>query len=162
MIPELLSAKGARRPVRVWSAGCATGEEAYTLAMVLAEAMGADEFRERVKIYATDVDEDALAAGARRRHTEARRWPTCPRSCWQKYFEAAGPGYAFRSDLRRAVIFGRHDLIQDAPISRVDLLVVPQHADVLQRRDPGQHRATGSTSRLPTRASCSWARPRCC
>ena len=47
VIPELLSAKGTKTPVRVWSAGCATGEEAYTLAIVLAEAMGADEFRER-------------------------------------------------------------------------------------------------------------------
>src|SRR5689334_12169368 len=60
VIPELLSAKGGKTPVRVWSAGCATGEEAYTLEMVMAEAMGADQFRERVKIYATDLDEDAL------------------------------------------------------------------------------------------------------
>src|SRR5262245_24746306 len=49
------------RPIRAWSAGCASGEEAYTLAMVLAEGLGAEEFRERVKIYATDVDEEALA-----------------------------------------------------------------------------------------------------
>ena len=47
-------------PIRVWSAGCASGEEAYTLAMLLAEALGEEAFRRRVKIYATDVDEDAL------------------------------------------------------------------------------------------------------
>ena len=46
--------------VRVWSAGCASGEEAYTLAIVLAEVLGPAEFRDRVKIYATDVDEEAL------------------------------------------------------------------------------------------------------
>jgi two-component system CheB/CheR fusion protein len=48
-------------PLRVWSAGCASGEEAYTLAVVLAEAMGPEQFRERVKIHATDVDEESLA-----------------------------------------------------------------------------------------------------
>src|SRR5215217_9177754 len=47
-------------PIRVWSAGCATGEEACTIAMVLCEALGEEEYRRRVKIYATDVDEDAL------------------------------------------------------------------------------------------------------
>ena len=60
VLPELLSAKAAKAPLRVWSAGCATGEEAYTLAMVIAEAAGPDQFRERVKIYATDLDEAAL------------------------------------------------------------------------------------------------------
>ena len=61
---ELLPALLARRegqPIRVGSAGCASGEEAYTVAMVLAEAMGIEEFRDRVKIYATDVDEEALS-----------------------------------------------------------------------------------------------------
>ena len=61
MLPELLADKAADEPVRVWSAGCATGQEAYTCAMVLAELLGVDAYRERVKIYATDIDEDALA-----------------------------------------------------------------------------------------------------
>ena len=60
MLPALLAAKDAGEPVRVWSAGCASGQEAYTAAMVLAELMGVEAFRERVKIYATDIDEDAL------------------------------------------------------------------------------------------------------
>src|ERR1700730_18672720 len=54
-LPALLSAKSARRPLRGWSAGCATGEEAYPRAIVLVEAMGLDEFISRVKIYATDL-----------------------------------------------------------------------------------------------------------
>ena len=66
-----------RRPIRVWSAGCASGQEAYT-GDVLAEALGPEEFRQRVKIYATDVDEDALAAGARRRPTTPRPSSRCP------------------------------------------------------------------------------------
>lgn len=61
VIPAMLAERGPNDPVRVWSAGCASGQEAYTLAMVLADALGPDAFRQRVKIYATDVDEDALA-----------------------------------------------------------------------------------------------------
>ena len=61
MVPKLLEGRADDEPIRVWSAGCASGEEPYSVAMLLAEAMGEDDFRERVKIYATDIDEDALA-----------------------------------------------------------------------------------------------------
>ena len=60
VIPTILAARAPDEPIRVWSAGCATGHEAYTLAIVLAEVMGADTFADRVKIYATDVDDEAL------------------------------------------------------------------------------------------------------
>jgi chemotaxis methyl-accepting protein methylase len=122
ILPELLSAKSARRPLRVWSAGCATGEEAYTLAIVLVETMGLDEFVSRVKIYATDLDEDALAEARTGVYTE-RQIAEVAEEFRRKYFEASGSKYAFRRDLRRQVIFGRNDLTRDAPISRVDLLV---------------------------------------
>jgi two-component system CheB/CheR fusion protein len=121
VIPELLSAKSAKSPIRVWSAGCATGEEAYTLAIVLAEALGPDQFRDRVKIYATDLDEDALAQ-ARTGTYEASALADVPERLRDIYFETAGTKRAFRRDLRRQVIFGRNDLTRDAPISRVDLL----------------------------------------
>jgi two-component system, chemotaxis family, CheB/CheR fusion protein len=121
VIPELLSAKGTKAPVRVWSAGCATGEEAYTLAIILAEAMGTDQFRERVKIYATDLDEDALQQ-ARTGTYETSALADVPEDLVSTYFEMAGTRRAFRRDLRRQVIFGRNDLTHDAPISRVDLL----------------------------------------
>jgi len=122
VLPELLSARSARRPLRVWSAGCATGEEAYTLAMVLAEAMGMEDFISRVKIYATDLDEDALAEARAGLYTE-RQTAEVDEELRRKYFEASGSKYSFRRDLRRQVIFGRNDLTRDAPISRVDLLV---------------------------------------
>ena len=61
VIPSLLAGKKAGEPIRAWSAGCASGEEAYTLAMMLAEAVGIETFREQVKVYATEVDEEALA-----------------------------------------------------------------------------------------------------
>src|SRR5437016_5368278 len=60
VIPYLVKRRPPDAPLRVWSAGCASGEEAYTLAMVLARALGDRVFQDRVKIYATDIDEQAL------------------------------------------------------------------------------------------------------
>lgn len=120
IVPALLAgAEG--RPVRVWSAGCATGQEAYSLAMVFAEAMGVSDFRQRVKIYATDVDEEALAV-ARQATYPDREMRGLPAELLEKYFEPVGGRFAFAKELRRNVIFGRNDLVQDAPISRIDLL----------------------------------------
>ncbi|HUQ74961.1 MAG TPA: CheR family methyltransferase [Burkholderiales bacterium] len=122
VIPRLVQANGGRHPLRVWSAGCASGEEAYTLAMAFAEALGEDAFRERVKIYGTDADEAALNQ-ARLASYSAKHLEGLDESLAQRYFERAAGSYVFRADLRRSVIFGRHDLVQDAPISRLDLLV---------------------------------------
>ena len=121
VVPDLLADRPSGR-LRVWSAGCATGQEAYSLAIVLAEALGVDQFRERVKIYATDVDEEALAEARQASYTQ-REVSGLPPDLLEKYFERAGHHWAFRKDLRRAVIFGRNDLVQDAPISHVDLLL---------------------------------------
>ncbi|MGH7621484.1 MAG: CheR family methyltransferase, partial [Gemmatimonadaceae bacterium] len=122
VVPDLLSRRNGDQQIRVWSAGCASGEEAYTLAMIFAEAIGLDAFREQVKIYATDVDDEALAR-ARQATYSAREVADVPPALLEKYFEEAEGHYLFRKDLRRHLIFGRHDLIQDAPISRVDMLV---------------------------------------
>jgi len=120
VIPEMMK---DGRPIRVWSAGCASGQEAYSAAIVLAETLGIEAFRERVKIYATDVDEEALAESRRAIYT-IRQLSDLPSEFVSKYFERSGDDlYTFNRDLRRSVIFGRHDLIQDAPISRVDLLL---------------------------------------
>src|SRR5689334_7576956 len=123
VIPRLLAERGPDDPIRVWSAGCASGQEAYTLAMLLAEVLGAEAFRQRVKIYTTDVDEDALSE-ARTASYDAKAVESVPPDLLARYFEQVNGGrYVFHKDLRRAVIFGRNDLVKDAPISRVDLLV---------------------------------------
>ena len=122
VLPALIGAKDGHDLVRVWSAGCASGQEAYSLAIALAEALGADAYRERVKVYATDVDEEALAYARLATYT-AREMETLHVELRDKYFEEQHGRFVFRHDLRRAVIFGRHDLVQDAPISRLDLLV---------------------------------------
>jgi two-component system, chemotaxis family, CheB/CheR fusion protein len=121
VIPGLLE----RRPteeLRFWSAGCATGEEAYTLAMLLAEALGEEDFCDRVKIYATDVDEKALTEGRHGRYTSSQV-EDVPEPLRERYFEHVNGRMVFRPEFRRSVIFGRNDLMMDPPISRIDLIV---------------------------------------
>src|SRR5204862_5567828 len=108
--------------LRLWSAGCASGEEPYSIAMLLIRALGEEKVREHVKIYATDIDEEALTE-ARHGTYPAKAVQDVPRDLLERCFERTDQHYAFRRDLRRAVIFGRNDLVQDAPISRIDLLL---------------------------------------
>src|SRR6266850_3389422 len=122
IVPRLLAGSRPDTAVRAWSTGCASGEEAYTLAMILAEHLGIEAFRRRVKIYASDVDEDALMQ-ARHATYSASDVEDVPPELLSKYFERIDDRYLFHKDIRRSIIFGRHDLLQDAPISRVSLLV---------------------------------------
>jgi two-component system CheB/CheR fusion protein len=122
IVPAILARRPSPEPIRVWSAGCASGAEAYSVAMAFAEELSEDDFRARVKIYATDVDDEALAAARHATYAERELAPV-PQELVARYFENVDGGFTFRPDLRRRVIFGRHDLVQDAPISRIDLLV---------------------------------------
>jgi two-component system, chemotaxis family, CheB/CheR fusion protein len=122
IIPRILEEAGPEREIRAWSAGCASGEEPFTVAMLLAEALGDEGFRKRVKIYATDIDEDALSQ-ARSAVYPAGRVEDVPEELRERYFQPHDGQFVFRGEIRRAVIFGRNDLLQDPPISRVDLLV---------------------------------------
>lgn len=121
VVPAILERKGEHEPIRVWVAGCASGEEAYSVAMVLAEAIGSGEFGKRIKIYATDMDDDALNTSRNAIYTERQVHNIRP-ELLARYFEKVNGRYVFDRELRRSVIFGKHDLVQDAPISRVDLL----------------------------------------
>jgi two-component system CheB/CheR fusion protein len=120
ILPQVLEASDGG-PLRVWSAGCSAGQEAYSIAMLLHEEMGSS-FRERVKIYATDIDEDALNYARQASYTE-RETRGLPESYRQRYFDLVNGRYIFTPDLRRSVIFGRNDLTSDAPISRIDILL---------------------------------------
>ncbi len=130
ILPAMLERRGPGQRIRVWSAGCSTGEEAYTLAMLLAETLSRlygegqalEILSSSVQIYATDVDEHALQQARRASYAESAVEPL-PRALRDKYLEPSGGRYTVQDDLRRCVIFGRHDLIQDPPLSRLDLLV---------------------------------------
>ena len=120
ILPRVVEASGSGQ-LRVWSAGCSAGQEPYTIAMLLHEEMGSS-FRERVKIYATDVDEDALNCARQASYTE-RETRGLPESYRERYFDQVNGRYVVTPDLRRSVIFGRNDLTSDAPISRIDILL---------------------------------------
>jgi two-component system CheB/CheR fusion protein len=120
IFPQLLEANGGGE-LRVWSAGSSAGQEAYSIAMLLHEAIGSS-FRERVKIYATDVDDDALNYARQATYTE-REMRGLPDAYRERYFDLLNRRYVFTPDLRRSVIFGRNDLASDAPISRIDILL---------------------------------------
>ena len=118
VVPEIVK---KNTNIRVWSTGTASGQEAYSAAIVFCETLGPELFLRRVKIYATDVDEEALAE-ARTGYT-AKDLEGLEPGLRTRYFEPMGGRFQFRQALRRALIFGRHDLMQDAPISRLDLLM---------------------------------------
>ncbi len=123
IIPKIISSKEPSKPIRVWAAGCASAEETYTIAMLLAEALSMEEYGMRVKVFATDIDHDALTQ-ARHATYSAKDVQSIPPHLLEKYFERVnGSYYTVIKELRRGVIFGRHDLLKDAPISRIDLLV---------------------------------------
>jgi two-component system CheB/CheR fusion protein len=121
VLPEHIGRLPPGTPIRVWSAGCSSGEEAYSLAIALCELLGDEEFRRRVKIYGTDVDELALNAARQATYSESAV-TAVPDDLRERYFERGVRGFTFRADLRRSVIFGRLDVVNDAPISRLELL----------------------------------------
>ena len=120
-IPRVLAQKPADSPIRVWSAGCASGEEPYSLVMAFTEALGIEQFKARVKVFATDMDEHALLQARVASYAENDLVGMDP-LLRERYFESVGSRYVFRQDLRRFVVFGTHDLLSDAPIPHLDLL----------------------------------------
>jgi two-component system CheB/CheR fusion protein len=122
VLPGIIS-RHTDEPIRLWSAGCATGEEAYTLAMVVANQLGIREAARLVKIYATDIDLEALAEARAAVYSE-KSLQDVPEELRGSYFErdSRGRGWAITPELRRMVVFGRLDLTRDPPISRVDLV----------------------------------------
>ena len=150
VLPDLSAAKASDEPMRIWCAGCATGQEAYTAAMVLAEVLGKDAFLERVKIYATDVDEEALSVARLATYTQ-KEAEGVSEELRAKYFERVDQRLAFRQGPAPQ----HHLRAQQPRVRRADLAAgsahLPQHAHVLHGGDAGPCAAP-----LPLRA----ARPR--
>ncbi len=121
ILPQLLKRLKPGHSFRVWSAGCASGEEPYSIAMLLAEHFGERIQDYDIKIYATDIDEEALNTARRGEYSLESVKRVRPE--WRdKYFHGKGL-FRVNREIRRLVIFGRSNLAHDAPISHVDLLV---------------------------------------
>src|SRR5207248_8803608 len=102
--------------IRVWCAGTATGEEAYSAAILLAEAIGPAFHDSDVKVFGTDLDEKAIAV-ARHGVYPAAALEAVPRKLREKYFSPDPGGWSVRKEIRRAVVFGVNNLVSDAPSS---------------------------------------------
>lgn len=108
---------------RIWIAGCATGEEAYTLAILFAEALGGIEFlsKDRLQIFATDIDQNALEIAKRGVYSTASL-DNVPGAFIEKYFTMTSDGAVVNPKLKEVVIVSQHNLCQDPPFINVDLI----------------------------------------
>jgi two-component system CheB/CheR fusion protein len=120
---DLLRVVARNEPIRVWSAGCASGEEAYSVAMILAELLGMNEFLRRVTIYATDISRGVLHT-ARQGVYSPQKLARIPNHLKQKYVTRVGVDAGLiEPQLRRSIRFARHDLLRDPPLRHMDLVL---------------------------------------
>nr|WP_258558405.1 protein-glutamate O-methyltransferase CheR [Sphingomonas horti] len=120
-LPRLFEGKGADDHLRVWVLGCATGEEAYSIAMLLREHMATLDTPPQVQIFATDLDARALAIARAGRYSESIAEHVTPERL-ARWFVKEGDTYCVAKELREMCIFSPHNLVKDAPFSRIDLL----------------------------------------
>jgi two-component system CheB/CheR fusion protein len=120
VLPELLRRATRETPLRIWVAGCATGEEAYSLAIVLLDLMATLGERQ-VKIFATDVHRGSLERAARAVYDAEAVANVSPERLG-RYFLRVGDTYQVVPDVRQMIVFAQHNVIKDAPFTRVDLI----------------------------------------
>ncbi|RIK43935.1 MAG: hypothetical protein DCC55_04090 [Chloroflexi bacterium] len=120
-ITQLFSGKGRQDVVRVWVAGCSTGEEAYSIAMLLSEQAERLPDPPRLQVFATDVDEAAIDCARRGLYSRSIAEAVTPARL-QRFFVKEEEHYRVKDELRERVLFAVHNVIKDPPFSRLDLL----------------------------------------
>ena len=121
VIPELLERTQTSHEFRAWIAGCATGEEAYSIAMLLQQGLAKRGDRRRLKILATDVHPGSLDFASRGLYEEERLAHVRP-ELLERYFTKSGPNYQVSPELRQLIVFASHNVLKDAPFTRLDLI----------------------------------------
>ena len=121
MIPALFDGKAADETVRVWVSGCATGEEAYSFAILLLEEAARHPIRPTLQVFGSDLDSRALAAAREGRFPAAIEADVSEERL-HRFFSREGDHYRVRQEVRDIVLFALHDLLKDPPFSRVDLV----------------------------------------
>ncbi len=121
-LEEIIIRKQPKAPLRVWSVGCATGEEAYSVAMLIAEVLGERAKDYPVQIFATDIHKEALATGRQAFYPNAAVEHLSPERL-ANYFSQKKGGYEVKKSLRRWVLFSEHDISHDSPFVRLDMIV---------------------------------------
>jgi two-component system CheB/CheR fusion protein len=121
VIPKLFIGKGAEDSVRVWVPGCSTGEEAYSIAILLREHMPKSQSAPKLQIFASDIDEQALQVARIGRYPAAIA-RDIPERFLERYFAREDGSYRINSDIREICLFSAHNLLRDAPFSKLDLV----------------------------------------
>ena len=121
VIPELLADTRSAEAVRVWVAGCATGEEAYSVAILLKEALLRSDCHRPVQVFATDVDERAIAVARAGLYFGSIASDMSPERLERNFVKEDG-SYRVTKDIREMCLFSVHDLVKDPPFSRIDLV----------------------------------------
>jgi two-component system, chemotaxis family, CheB/CheR fusion protein len=137
VIAKLFENKSMSDHVRVWAAGCATGEEAYSIGMALSEAASASLTPPRVQVFATDLDERAIAIAREGFYTDAEVADVSDDRL-RRFFGRERSGYRVRRELRELVLFATHNVIKDPPFSHLDLVACRNVLIYLNR--PAQER----------------------
>ena len=120
-IPALVAARVPEQPIRVWIAGCSTGEETYSLVMLFREHMDATGQDVKLQFFASDVDPDAIASARDGLYADTITADVSPARL-AKFFTREGRGYRVLPELRSAVVFTVQDVLADPPFSRLDLV----------------------------------------
>ena len=131
-IPQLLADRPSDQPLRLWSAGCSTGEEAYSLAMLLLEATALHPTLPEIQIFASDLYEPALAR-AREGFYPGDIETEVSAERLRRFFVKQDGGYRIRKEVRELVVFAPHNLLSDPPFSRIDLILCRNLLIYLQR-----------------------------
>lgn len=122
VFPEIFRGRGADEDIRVWSAGCATGEEAYSLAILLSEQAARANFKGNITIFATDVHRSSLDFASQGLY-DAQRLKNVSRERLARFFRHEGDnGFRVSQVLRKMIVFAPHNLINDPPFTRIDLV----------------------------------------
>lgn len=121
VIPSLLANRSPTDMVRVWVCGCASGEEAYSLAILFAEAQERLGRSFDVKIFATDIDQDSIEVASLGEYPRAIAEDVSQERL-ARFFTARGDSYVVSRDIRRMVVFAAHNIMRDPPFTKIDLL----------------------------------------
>ncbi|MEO6896290.1 MAG: CheR family methyltransferase [Caldimonas sp.] len=121
VVPSLLQAAAADEQIRAWVAGCSTGEEAYSFAILLSDALARARQTYQLQVFATDIDGQALASARLGRYPEAIVTDVPP-AFLRDSFSAVAGGYQVSEVVRKRVLFAVHNLLRDPPFSRLDLV----------------------------------------
>ncbi len=121
VVPEILEQVPPNEEVRIWVAGCATGEEAYSLAMLFLEAMAARKREPNLRIFASDMHRKSLQTAAEGLYSEASV-AELSEERKTRFFEREAGGMRVTALLRKHILFSVHNVIRDAPFTRIDLV----------------------------------------